>query len=217
LTALGSFFAAEPAKASPDDALKRLIQGNAPRSLHDVAKDFPEEATAENEFCGEFGIKSALAFPFIQVGAPTRAILYASANQVEKWSDELISNLQSIGQILASALTQKYAEESLRENEATINLAARSADFAFDGERAGKIIRGIREMVRKVDTACEVVDMNQVVKDMVRLTISDGLGIGLAIARSIVDSFGGSLDAANAPDGGAVFYFNLPAYIDRSK
>jgi two-component system sensor kinase FixL len=164
-------------------------------------------------------------------------------------------------------------------------------------------------MVRKGDTACEVVDMNQVVKDVVRLTNSDavrnsyaiitelapqpawveadavqlqqvflnlvlnafdamqetpthlrrvvlstnsavdgvirtavrdfgtglskkvrqrvfehffstkkdGLGMGLAIARSIVESFGGSLDATNAPDGGADFYFNLPPYIDRSK
>jgi PAS domain S-box-containing protein len=450
--------------------------------LRDVAKDLPEEATAEKEFCREFGIKSASAFPFFQVGAPTRAILYASANQVEKWSDEVIPDLQSIGQILASALAQRDAEESLRENEATISLAAQSADLglwsrdmqtdriwattrtrtmygfcvdgevtigrfleslhpddrpttekeiaksvadrcdynivhrivrtdgtvrwmaargrtiysaagralkmmgasfditerrhraleteghrqelahlgrvalmgemaaslahelnqpltaivtnagagqrfidqgvvdiqelrellldiASDGERAGKIIRGIREMVRKGDSAREVVDMNQVVKDVVRLTNSDavrnscaiitelapqpawveadavqlqqvflnlvlnafdamqetpthlrqvvlstnsavdgairtavrdfgtglskkvrqrlfehffstkkdGLGMGLAIARSIVESFGGSLDAANAPDGGAVFYFNLPAYIDRSK
>jgi len=48
-------------------------------------------------------------------------------------------------------------------------------------------------------------------------TKKDGLGMGLAIARSIVESFGGSLDATNAPDGGAVFYFNLPAYINRSK
>jgi two-component system, LuxR family, sensor kinase FixL len=450
--------------------------------LHDVAKDLPEDAVEEREFCREFGIKSALTFPFFQAGAATRAILYTSANQDEKWADEVIPDLQSIGQILASALAQKDAEESLRENEATISLAAQSADLglwsrdmqtgkiwatartramygfsadgevtfarfleslhpddrpttekaiaeavadrcdyniihrivrtdgavrwmaargrtiysaagqalkmmgasfditerrqraletegdrqelahlgrvalmgemaaslahelnqpltaivtnagagqrfvdqgvvniqelhellvdiASDGERAGKIIRGIREMVRKGDTAREVVDMNQVVKDVVRLTNSDavrnfcviimelapqpawveadtvqlqqvflnlvlnafdamqetpthlrrvvlstnsavdgvirtavrdfgtglskkvrqrvfehffstkkdGLGMGLAIARSIVESFGGSLDATNAPDGGAVFYFNLPAYFDQSK
>jgi two-component system sensor kinase FixL len=450
--------------------------------LHNVAKDLPGEVTEERVFCREFGIKSALAFPFFQAGAATRAVLYTSVNRDEKWSDEVIPDLQSIGQILASALARKDAEESLRENEATISLAAQSADLglwsrdmqtgkiwatartrtmygfsadgevtfgrflvslhpddrpttekaiaeavadrcdyniihrivrtdgtvrwmaargrtiysaggqalkmmgasfditerrqraleteghrqelahlgrvalmgematslahelnqpltaivtnagagqrfidqgvvdiqelhellldiASDGERAGKIIRGIREMVRKGDTAREVVDMNQVVKDVVRLTNSDavrnscaiitdlapqpawveadavqlqqvflnlvlnafdamqetpthlrrvvlstnsavdgvirtavrdfgtglskkvrqrvfehffstkkdGLGMGLAIARSIVESFGGSLDATNAPDGGAVFYFNLPAYIDRSK
>jgi two-component system sensor kinase FixL len=181
-------------------------------------------------------------------------------------------------------------------------------DISLDGERAGKIIRGIREMVRKGNTARAPVDMNQVVKDVVRLTNSDavrhgcvlvteldsqlplveadavqlqqvllnlilnafdamqetalnrrrvvlstsslatsspahgvvrttvrdfgtglsekayqrifehffstkkdGLGMGLAIARSIVESFGGVLDASNATDGGAIFHFTLPA------
>ena len=42
-------------------------------------------------------------------------------------------------------------------------------------------------------------------------TKKDGLGMGLAIARSIVESFGGVLDASNATDGGAIFHFTLPA------
>ena len=449
--------------------------------LPDVAKDLPANANAETEFFRDFGINSALAFPFFQAGAPTRAILYTSASRQQKWSDESIHDLHSIGQILASALARKEADESLRENEATVSLAAQSADLglwsrdmqtgkiwatertrtlynfsagaevtfgqfleslhpddrsgtekaiaeavadvgdynvvhrvvrpdgadrwiaargraiysatgeplkmmgasfditerrqralqteghrqelahlgrvalmgemasslahelnqpltaivtnaaagqrfvargvidarelhellldiAMDGERAGKIIRGIREMVRKSNTAREPVDMNQVVKDVVRLTNSDalrngcvvvteldsqlppveadavqlqqvllnlilnafeamqgtpvdhrrvvlsttslgptsqangavrttvrdfgtgfsekvrqrifehffstkreGLGMGLAIARSIVESFGGVLDATNAIDGGAIFHFTLPA------
>ena len=449
--------------------------------LPDVTKDLPGEANAEKEFFRDFGINSALVFPFFQAGGATRAISYASASRQRKWSDDIIHDLHSIGQILASALARKEAEESLRESEATISLAAQSAnlglwsrdmqtgkiwatertrtmydfsadaevtfgqfleslhpddrpttekaigeavadrcdynvvhrvvrpggterwiaargraiygatgqplkmmgasfditerrqraleteghrqelahlgrvalmgemaaslahelnqpltaivtnaaagqrfvdqgiidfrelhelllDIALDGERAGKIIRGIREMVRKGNTAREPVDMNQVVKDVVRLTSSDavrhgcvlvteldsrlprveadavqlqqvllnlilnafdamqetphhhrrvvlstsslaptsqakgavrttvrdfgigfsenahqrifehffstkkdGLGMGLAIARSIVESFGGVLDATNATDGGAIFYFTLPA------
>jgi len=176
-------------------------------------------------------------------------------------------------------------------------------DIVTDGERAGKIIRGIREMIKKGEVTRGQVDMNQVVNDVVRLTKSDalsrsctvvaelgprhvwveadpvqlqqvllnlvlnsfdamrdtpvelrrvvlstrsdvngivqtgvrdfgtglsenarkrifehffstkeeGLGMGLAIARSIVESFGGMLDARNAPGRGAVFYFVLPA------
>jgi two-component system sensor kinase FixL len=176
-------------------------------------------------------------------------------------------------------------------------------DIISDAERAGKIIRGIREMIRKGETRREPVNMNQIVEAVVRLTRTeavnrscaivtdldpeltpvegdsvqlqqvllnlvlnafdamqeapvhlrrvilstrsqadlavctavrdfgtglseivrrrifehffstkkDGLGMGLAIARSIIESFGGVLDAGNAPGGGACFYFTLPA------
>lgn len=47
-------------------------------------------------------------------------------------------------------------------------------------------------------------------------TKEKGLGMGLAIARSIVKSHGGSIAAENADGGGARFYFTLPATASRS-
>jgi len=41
-------------------------------------------------------------------------------------------------------------------------------------------------------------------------TKDDGLGMGLAIVRSIIDAHGGSIGAENAEGGGARFYFRLP-------
>lgn len=44
-------------------------------------------------------------------------------------------------------------------------------------------------------------------------TRSDGMGMGLAICRSVVEAAGGEMTAENHPDGGAVFRFTVPAAI----
>jgi two-component system, LuxR family, sensor kinase FixL len=42
-------------------------------------------------------------------------------------------------------------------------------------------------------------------------TKADGMGMGLAVARSLVDNHGGSIRAANQPGGGAVVTISIPA------
>jgi two-component system, LuxR family, sensor kinase FixL len=99
--------------------------------LGDVTKDLPEEGTNEREFCREFQIKSALILPLFQSEAAGRAILYASTSRHQNWPADEIPNLRSVGQLFAAALAGKEAQELSRESEATISLAAQSADLGL--------------------------------------------------------------------------------------
>jgi len=41
--------------------------------------------------------------------------------------------------------------------------------------------------------------------------VPSGSGLGLSIVRAIIERHGGTITAANAPDGGAMFELSLPA------
>ena len=66
-------------------------------------------------------------------------------------------------------------------------------------------------MVEVKDSGCGIPKEN-IPKLFTRFFTSkpDGLGMGLSISRSIVESHGGRLSAKNNPDRGATFYFTIP-------
>ena len=57
-------------------------------------------------------------------------------------------------------------------------------------------------------------DMRERIFEAFWTTKQDGLGVGLMISRSIIESHNGRLWFANNPDNGVTFYFTLPLMID---
>ena len=238
----------------------------------------------------------------MEAGGPTQQIVHLSrlallGEMAASLAHELNQPLTAI--IANAGAGQRFLDNVIVDLKEFHELLA---DIVADAERAGKIIRGIREMAMRGECRREPVNMNRVVEEVIRLSKShavsrscsivtdldpkldlvegdpvqlqqvllnlllnafdampetplhlrrvvlstsskaegvvrtavrdfgsglsekvhqrifehffstkkDGLGMGLVIARSIVESFGGVLDASNAPDGGAFFYFTLP-------
>ena len=83
-----------------------------------------------------------------------------------------------------------------------------SRTVTLRAERAGNGM--FRVAVRDCGPGLEEAQIERIF-DAFYTTKDDGLGMGLPICRSIVESHGGRLWAENNPDGGATFYFTIPA------
>ncbi len=91
------------------------------------------------------------------------------------------------------------AVEALPPAERRIIITTRS----LDGESAEVSVRDFGLGLPK--------DRPEKVFDHFFSTKQAGMGMGLTIVRSIVETHGGKISAENAPDGGARFFFRLPA------
>ena len=108
--------------------------------------------------------------------------------------------------------------EAGRLEQVLVNLLRNGLD-AMAGQPEALLEVGARRDGDKV--AIEVRDHGPGLPDEVRHHLfepfyttkpaGEGLGLGLAISLTIVESYGGTLSAHNAPDGGAVFMLTLPA------
>ena len=76
-----------------------------------------------------FGIKSVLAFPLWVGDSPVfGAVSFAATKGERDWPVALTKRLRLIAEVFASAVARKRAEQSLRDSEARLRLAAASAD-----------------------------------------------------------------------------------------
>lgn len=104
-----------------------------------------------------------------------------------------------------------------------LNLLRNAFEALSDGAPDDRIVR-VRTASDANTVACTVEDNGKAISDEVfarlfetfHTTKRGGLGLGLAICRSIVDAHGGRIEASRLPAGGAAFRFTLPRATVRS-
>lgn len=106
--------------------------------------------------------------------------------------------------------------EDVRLQQVLVNLIGNAADAMRTVPRRAIAITLAAEggeallSVRDVGTGIAEADLPRLfVPFFTTKEAGDGLGLGLSISHGIVEDFGGSLTAANHPDGGAVFTIRL--------
>lgn len=107
----------------------------------------------------------------------------ADAVQVQQVLINLIRNaIDAIG----DAPTRHIAVSTAIANPGEVEIRVEDSGPGLDGETAQKLFEPFHT------------------------TKAEGLGVGLSICRTIVEAHGGKIDAAQRPEGGAVFRFTLP-------
>ncbi len=104
-----------------------------------------------------------------------------------------------------------------------INLIMNAAESIAKDESANKAIvlqtlashGGVVQVtVRDFASGIEESDLRRIFEPFFT-TKRSGLGMGLSLSRSIIESHGGHIWTGNNPDKGITFYFDLPAIINK--
>jgi signal transduction histidine kinase len=104
-----------------------------------------------------------------------------------------------IQQVLVNLVSNAF--DAMRQTP----LSQRKVEISTAGDGDGKVRLSVRD--HGTGIRAEVHDR---LFDQFFTTKEQGLGMGLAIVRSIVEAHGGQIDAENVADGGARFHFSLP-------
>ena len=105
-----------------------------------------------------------------------------------------------------------------------INLMMNAADSMRNMSTIRKIIiqtgvvrnSGVQVSVRDFGSGIAEKELTRIFEPFFT-TKHSGLGMGLSLSRSMIESHGGHIWAENNPDGGATFFFDLPGVIAKQR
>jgi signal transduction histidine kinase len=104
-----------------------------------------------------------------------------------------------IQQVLVNLITNAF--DAMRQTQP----GRRNVEITTASDGDGKVRLSVRDHGTGIRT-----EVHDRLFDQFFTTKEQGLGMGLAIVRSIVEAHGGQIDVENVVDGGARFYFTLP-------
>jgi signal transduction histidine kinase len=112
----------------------------------------------------------------------------------------------------------RVSGDKVQLQQAILNLVVNAIDAAANLPEDRRRIVGQTRLMDGNSALVSIIDAgNGILADKVTeifkpffTTKTQGMGIGLSIARTIVEAHGGRIWAENAPDGGAVFHISLP-------
>jgi two-component system sensor kinase FixL len=123
---------------------------------------------------------------------------------------------------LADSLPLRHVNKVQRQ-QVLINLMMNAAESMTRDESADKAIvlqtlgsHGgmVQVAVRDFGSGIEEQELDRIFEPFFT-TKRSGLGMGLSLSRSIIESHGGHIWAQNNPDKGITFYFDLPGITDK--
>jgi PAS domain S-box-containing protein len=77
--------------------------------------DLPDSSWREKAFCEALGYKSIISIPLKVGGSVLGAVVFTSSHSERKWPEDIIRRLRLVGEIFASALERKRAEQKLEK------------------------------------------------------------------------------------------------------
>ncbi len=118
---------------------ERLRRGQV-LTLERLPDDLPEEAIHERQYFVREGIKSDLSIPLAAGGSLLGAVGIGSFRTQRRWPDELVQRLRLVGEIFASTLVRKRAEEEREQLLTQIQVQAQQMRRIMDTVPEGVLL-----------------------------------------------------------------------------